>query len=166
MLWVLFMLLHPLLQTCEELCMDQMPVLLREDFSVFIERPVTSAEAPRLVHIPTRHATTPSGPLGNSSTILIHFVVIGPRPVRPHAQVTMGKMEFAFSEHRQHVGGLSGMMIAKSLEPSAVEARLDLPRESVSRSRRRCPAGPMSRPAAPWADVPGAHRWRVPARLP
>ena len=71
--------------------MDQMPVLLREDFSVFIERPVTSAEAPRLVHIPTRHATTPSGPLGNSSTILIHFVVIGPRSVRPHAQVTMGK---------------------------------------------------------------------------
>ena len=123
MLWVLIMLLHPLLQTCEELCMDQMPVLLREDFSVFIERPVMSAEAPRLVHIPTRHATTPSGPLGNSSTILIHFFVIGPRPVRPHAQVTMGKMEFAFSEHRQHVGGLSGMMIAKSLEPSAVEAR-------------------------------------------
>ena len=39
----------------------------------------------------------------------------------------MGKMEFAFSEHRQHVGGLSGMMIAKSLEPSTVEARLDLP---------------------------------------
>ena len=107
--------------------MDQMPVLLREDFSVCLERPVTSDEAPGLVHIPTRHATTPSGPLGNSSTILIHFVVIGPRPVRPHAQVTMGKMEFAFSEHRQHVGGLSGMMIAKSLEPSAVEARLDLP---------------------------------------
>ena len=106
-LWVIVMLLQPLLQRCEELCVHLSPIMLREEFFCIHRKTHVERRSPSLVHTPTTHAQSTSGLLGTNCTIAANYSIVrNPRPEAPRV--------------RQRRGGIRS--------PKAQEARRRLPR--------------------------------------